>query len=123
VVAELKRAGVPIGSDQKGQAWEYVKELVKRGLVTKATRVTCFVLGDSIDDGEADARTEMEGRVVIQPVTYETFIRRAEKRMLGLREKLKNAPFLWTAGVDPDKFVNPEQPAQSELDVDTPQPA
>ena len=33
-------------------------------------------------------------------MTYSAFIRRAEKRMLGLREKLKEAPFLKEHGVD-----------------------
>jgi hypothetical protein len=45
VIAEIKKPGVVIGSRQKDQAWTYVKELTQRGHVTKATNVTCFVLG------------------------------------------------------------------------------
>ena len=45
VVAEIKRPGVTIGSEQKGQAWKYVKELLERGLLGNASTVTCYVLG------------------------------------------------------------------------------
>lgn len=45
VIAEIKCPGIVIGSEQKDQAWKYVKELAGKGLVSKATEVTCFVLG------------------------------------------------------------------------------
>jgi hypothetical protein len=34
------------------------------------------------------------------PMAYDVFIRRAERRMLGLRDKLRDAPFL--QGIDLD---------------------
>lgn len=115
VVAEIKKPGVSIGADQKGQAWRYVKELVERGLITESTSVTCYILGSHIQATEKGNRTEWDGRVTIIPVAYNTFVRRAEKRMLGLREKLKEVPFLKRHGVDAEAFVRPTQHLPSDL--------
>lgn len=115
VVAEIKKPGVGIGSEQKDQAWRYVKELRSKGLLTEAAMTACYILGSKIDPGEGGIRTEWDGRVTIIPMTYNTFIRRAEKRMLGLREKLKDAPFLKDHGVDGDAFVTPPQEPQQDL--------
>jgi hypothetical protein len=107
VIAEIKRPGIEIGSDQKSQAWKYVKELLSRGLIAESTSVNCFVLGLLVDQTEARPRTELDGRVTIYPMTYDVFIRRAERRMLSLREKLRDAPFLRQLGLDAVSFVEP----------------
>ncbi|KRB29712.1 hypothetical protein ASD99_23885 [Mesorhizobium sp. Root695] len=117
VVAEIKRAGVTIGAEQKTQAWNYVKELIERGLITEKTKVTCYILGSKISAAEVGERTELTGRVTIIPMIYNTFIRRAEKRMLGLRDKLKEAPFLKEHGIDAEAFVNPPQAQEPVLPV------
>lgn len=118
VIAEIKRPGIPIGGAQKDQAWQYVKELIGKGLVTNATDVTCFVLGSVLDELEATDRTE--GRVIIRPMTYNVFIKRAGARMLGLREKLKGAAFLKEQGVDGDAFITPPPARQGSLDLKQP---
>lgn len=92
VVIELKRPGVKIGSEEKGQAWRYIKELKQRGHITAATGVMAYVLGDSIEEGEAETRKE--GTAEIRPMLYSTFISQAEKRMLNLHKKLIEAPFM-----------------------------
>lgn len=115
VIAEIKKPGVTIGSDQKGQAWRYVKELVERGLIIEATKTTCYVLGSNIHAAERGHRTEWDGRVTIIPMTYDTFVRRAEKRMLGLRDKLKEAPFLKERGLDGNAFLDLPQPHTKDL--------
>lgn len=102
VVVELKRPGIPIGMDQKNQAWKYVVELQSHGLIDDATRVTCFVLGSKLTPREG---VREEGRTKIIPMAYETFIRRAETRMLNLYARLSEAPFLREAGVDAAAFV------------------
>ena len=117
VIAEIKKPGVVIGSDQKNQAWKYVKELIAKGFVTSATTVTCYVLGSRVDPAEASDRTEFERRVTIMPMLYNVFIKRAEKRMLGLREKLSDAPFLREQGVDGRDFI---EPRTTELDLRLP---
>jgi hypothetical protein len=115
VIAEIKKPSVMIGSEQKGQAWRYVRELVEKGLITDATMVSCYVLGSHIRASERGTRTEMDGRVKIIPMAYDTFVRRAEKRMLGLREKLKEVPFLKAHGLDTEAFVRPPQALTSDL--------
>lgn len=115
VIAEIKKPGVTIGSDQKGQAWRYVRELIERGFITESTKTTCYVLGSKIHVAERGHRTERDGRVTIVPMTYDTFVRRAEKRMLGLREKLKEAPFLKEQGLDGEAFVTPPRPETEDL--------
>ena len=112
VIAEIKKPSVTIGSDQKGQAWRYVTELIVRGLITDATTTTCYVFGSKIQAAQRGHRTEWDGRVTIIPITYDTFVRRAEKRMLGLRSKLKEAPF---HGLDGDAFLDLPHPNTKDL--------
>ena len=102
VVVELKRPGIAIGMDQKNQAWKYVVELQTHGLIDDTTRVTCFVMGSKLTPREG---IREEGRTKIIPMAYETFIRRAETRMLNLYAQLSQAPFLRDSGIDADAFV------------------
>jgi hypothetical protein len=87
-----------------------VKELRNKGLLTEAATTTCYILGSRIDADESGHRTEWDGRVTIIPMTYNTFVRRAEKRMLGLRDKLKDAPFLLQHDVDGSYLEAPQDP-------------
>lgn len=108
VVVELKKPGVKISEDQKGQCWKYVKELYEKGLLqTKQTQVKCFVLGSEVDDLESSARNEMENTVVIQPLLFETVLQRANSRLLKLQERVKNAPFLKEHQKEIDAFLAP----------------
>jgi hypothetical protein len=75
VVAEIKKVGVTIGSEQKAQAWRYVTELIKKGLITEAARVTCFVLGSKVEQTENSDTTHWDGRVTIRPMSYDVVIR------------------------------------------------
>lgn len=112
VIVEIKKPNVPIGSDEKEQPWRYVKELMKKGYVTHKTKVDCFVLGAKIESNEGGQRVEADGAVTIQPLIYSHFIRRAEARMLGLRQKLISAPFLLERGIDGQAFVTAVAPQQ-----------
>lgn len=114
VVVELKRPGIAIGMDQKNQAWKYVVELQRQGLIDDATRVTCFVLGSSLTPREG---VRDEGRTNIIPMAYETFIRRAETRMLNLYARLSGAPFLREAGLNADTFMAEPTARQGGLDL------
>jgi hypothetical protein len=117
VIAEIKRVGVLIGAKEKMQPWQYVTELRDKGLVTEAATIVCYVLGSRVDPNEASVDTKWDGRVTIIPMTYTTFIRRAEKRMLGLRDKLRDAPFLQDLGVDAKAFLEPTRPKQGSFDL------
>ena len=117
VVAEIKKPGVVIGSEQKSQAWKYVKELIQGTHITRGADVTCFVLGSVVDETESGDRKEWDDRVIIRPMSYSVFIKRAEKRMLGLRDKLRDAPFLQEHGMDGEDFIGAQQPLQPELEL------
>ena len=122
VIAEIKKVGVTIGSKEKDQPWRYVKELIRKGLVSESSTVSCYVLGSRVDPTEIGERTEWNDRVRIIPMSYNVFIRRAEKRMLGLREKLRDAPFLRDIGLDADAYLHPPKGTQNEFDL-VPAPA
>lgn len=94
VVVELKKPGIPISTDEKAQCWRYVSELLKKGLISRDTKVTCFVLGSEIDPFERDARKENNDRCSIQPLDYQVVISRAKSRLLKLYDRVKGAPFL-----------------------------
>ncbi len=117
VIAEIKRVGVTIGAKEKNQPWQYVTELINKGYLTESASITCYILGSKIERAEAGEDTKWDGRVKIIPMTYSTFIKRAEKRMLGLRDKLRDAPFLQASGFDAEAFLQPQLPRQTTLDL------
>lgn len=94
VIVELKKPGIPISTDEKGQCWKYVSELLRKGLIGRDTKVTCFVLGSEVDPIERDARKENNERCIIQPLDYQVVIQRAKSRLLKLYDRVKGAPFL-----------------------------
>ncbi|UJX39315.1 ATP-binding protein [Desulfovibrio sp. JY] len=99
-IVELKRSGIPIGEDQKAQCWKYIKELYSKGLLDDISKVTCFVLGSTIDPQEVQARKEMSDRVVIQPLDYNSVIARANSRLHRLYDRVRSAPFLSKEVID-----------------------
>lgn len=94
VIVELKKPDVPISTDEKAQCWRYVSELMKKGLIGRDTKVTCFVLGSEVDPFERDPRKENNDRCIIQPLDYQVVIARAKSRLLKLYDRVKGAPFL-----------------------------
>ena len=107
VIVDLKTTKLPLGSKEKEQVWKYVKELKGKGYIKKATKVDGFVLGDEIEPGEGGTRTEDDNQVKIIPMLYETILCRAEKRLLNLHSKVKDAPFLIEQRDELRKFVEP----------------
>ncbi|BBH31453.1 ATP-binding protein [Pseudomonas sp. St290] len=93
VVVELKKPGIAISTDEKAQCWKYVSELIKKGLISRSTRVTCFVLGNEVDPFEKEARRDNDN-CIIQPMDYQIVIARAKSRLLKLYDRVKGAPFL-----------------------------
>lgn len=93
VIVELKKPGIAISTDEKAQCWKYVSELLKKGLIDKNTKVTCFVLGNEIDGYEKEARRDNDN-CIIQPMDYQVVITRAKSRLLKLYDRVKGAPFL-----------------------------
>lgn len=106
IIIDLKTTGLALGSKEKDQVWRYVKELREKGYLKKHTRVDGFVLGDKIEYGENDPTTHGE-EVKISPLLYDTILIRAEKRLLNLHRKVKDAPFLLEQQEALKKFLEP----------------
>lgn len=109
VIVDLKTTKLSLGSKEKEQVWKYVKELKHKGHIKKTTRVDGFILGDQIEPGEGGTRTEDDNQVKIIPMLYGTILNRAEKRLLNLHSKVKEAPFLVEQREHLQKFVEPLQ--------------
>lgn len=114
VIIDLKTTGLGIGSKEKDQVWRYVKELRLKGYLKAHTKVDGFVLGDKIEPGESDPTTH-GAEVKIAPLLYETILTRAEKRLLNLHSKVKDAPFLLEQKEAIQKFLAPVEVRQSGL--------
>lgn len=119
VIVELKRPGIVVGGEQKNQCWGYVKELFNKGLLVDYSRVTCYVLGSQIEAAESGERKEMNDRVRLLPLTFNTVLERAKSRLLKLYDRVKTAPFL--QGQDIERFlgetVEPSDELPLELEV------
>ncbi len=116
VIVELKRPGVVVGGDQKNQCWGYVKELFNKGLLVDYSRVTCYVLGSQIEAAESGERKEMNDRVRILPLTFNTVLERAKSRLLKLYDRVKTAPFL--QGQDIEIFLGETVEPSDELPLE-----
>lgn len=114
VIADLKTTKLPLGSKEKEQVWKYVKELKTKGYIRTHTKVDGFLLGDGIEAGEEEPRTE-GGNVKIIPMLYDTLLIRAEKRLLNLSSKVQEAPFLVEQKAELMKFTTPIPVTQASL--------
>lgn len=115
VIVDLKTTKLSLGSKEKDQVWKYVKELKAKGYIKRTTRVDGFVLGDQIEPGEGGTRTEDDEMVKIMPMLYDTILTRAEKRLLNLHTKVKDAPFLQEQQEQLKKFIEPLPVVQEDM--------
>jgi len=120
-IIDLKTTTIPIGSTEKEQVWKYVKELRIKGYIQARTRVSGFVLGNSIEVGEEGVRKELDDQVHIRPMLYTTLLARAEKRMLNLYRRVKEAPFMLEHKDEIDRYLDRQAEPQAELLNDLPQ--
>jgi hypothetical protein len=100
VIVELKKPGVTVGEQQKSQCWKYVKELLSKGLLVDYSRIDCYVLGSHIEAAECGERKELNDRVRILPLSFNTVLTRAKSRLLKLYDRVKTAPFLRDHNID-----------------------
>ena len=115
VIVDLKTTKLSLGSKEKEQVWKYVKELKSKGHIRRTTKVDGFILGDQIEPGEGGTRTEDDSQVKIIPMLYDTVLTRAEKRLLNLHAKVKEAPFLVEQREQLQKFIAPLNVEQHSL--------
>jgi hypothetical protein len=116
VIVDLKTTRLALGSIEKDQVWRYVKELKQKGKIRESTKVDGFVLGTEIESGESECIKHGEN-VKIIPMLYDTILARAEKRLLNLYSKVKEAPFLEEQRKELDRFTNPVPTVQESLEV------
>lgn len=114
VIIDLKTTDLALGEKEKNQVWKYVKELRERGHLRLTTKVAGFVLGDKIEAGESEPSKHGD-QVTIIPLLYQTILTRAEKRLLNLHNKVKDAPFLSEQREELQAFIDPVSVRQTEL--------
>ena len=84
LIIELKKGGFEIGVDETTQTRKYVKELIDGGHISKNTKIDAYVLGSKVNDDPIKSNN-----VRIIPMQYSVVVRRAEKRLFNLRNKIK----------------------------------
>jgi hypothetical protein len=89
LIVELKRGGFRVTRDGKRQALDYASELRKSGKIQRATSITGYVLGTTVDDAALD--NSIEGNTLISVRTYSTVLRQAHVRTFNLLQKIKQA--------------------------------
>jgi hypothetical protein len=95
VIIELKAPGLKLGQTEINQPERYANELYSKGVLRrKLSKVICFIIGETIEDGWDGERTVRDGDIIIQPMLYDLVIRKAKRRLFNLYDKLKAAPFI-----------------------------
>lgn len=112
IIVDLKTTGLKLGTTELNQVWKYATELMSKGVITPDTRVHGFVLGDCIAPHESNPMER--GNVKITPILYSDLLKRAEKRMLGLFNNVKEAPFI-------KEHIQKEQQRITEIYENTPE--
>ena len=93
VIIELKTTGKEIGDAERAQVWKYIKELRSKGCLRPGSKVDGYVLGSAIERGEEEPFVYGSlGTVTL--MRYDTLLERAERRLLNLYDRIKDAPFL-----------------------------
>jgi hypothetical protein len=89
LIVELKKGGSNIAQKEKRQATDYALEIVNSGKITQNTKVTCYVLGTTVD--LLSNKISKEGETIeVIPRPYSTVLRQAHARTFNLIEKIRN---------------------------------
>jgi histidine kinase/DNA gyrase B/HSP90-like ATPase len=107
VIIELKRGGFEITHKEKDQALTYSREIRKSGKVRKETKITCYVLGASIDTLADEEFTE--GNTVIIPRRYNMVLGQAHARTFNLLKKIETTKNVKVSDDDLYDVIYPEQ--------------
>jgi hypothetical protein len=106
VIVELKRPAIAIGLEQKNQVKKYYAELHRRGMLTDTTQVYAYLLGSERDSSFGqDESQEGHPPMRLNVLLYSELIVRAERRMMNLHAKVKEAP-MFKEG-EADAFTTP----------------
>lgn len=89
LIIELKRGGFKLTLKDARQAEDYALELRKSGKLSPTTRITCYVLGASVDSNVEKRIIEGAATTTIIPHAYSTILRQAQARTFYLKEKIE----------------------------------
>lgn len=87
IIVELKKGGFTISYNEKDQAMKYAREIRGSGKVNKFTKITCYVLGASVETSAGDPATE--GSITVSPRAYNTVLKQAHSRTFNLLKKIE----------------------------------
>lgn len=88
LIVELKRGGFKITSKERNQTSEYIEQLLDGGHISESTRVDAYVLGSTVNT--RPTKLGDNDQIRIKPLQYHILLKRAEKRLFGLRDKIKS---------------------------------
>lgn len=90
LIIELKRGGSKISRTERNQAQGYVEDFMGCGNLTGNPSIECYVIGKDLSEKMEGVIKVGEGeRGRIHTCTFSQIVDTAEKRLFGLREKLK----------------------------------
>jgi hypothetical protein len=116
LVVELKRGDSTIGDDEINQAKFYAKKIRAHGKIRKGVKIDCYVLGSKIDS-ESEEEETVGNTIALYPRTYDTIIREAKNRTLGLMDKIKEVKGITDIGDPEINKVMKEDYATPSLDT------
>lgn len=94
LILELKRAGFPLGREERNQAQGYVEDFVNCGVLIGAPSIDAFVIGEKFSEKiQPNIVVQNDHKVDVGKVRVATFVQlvdTAEKRLFGLRKKLSS---------------------------------
>ncbi len=111
IIIELKRGGSTIKDDERRQAEDYAKELIKSGKIGESTEIIGYVLGSSVDT--MSLKLGEREQIKIFPLAYNIIIRKANARTFYLIDKISSIK-----GISRDEIYDKEMRdvfAQKEL--------
>ena len=108
LLIELKRGGAELTADHVAQAMNYVSELYHSSVLGEPT-ITAFVVGHRI--GPKVDRLDVGEFGAVEPTTFATLVRTAEKRLFNLRNRLSKYENMPETELMERVLTEPEQQA------------
>lgn len=87
LLIELKRGASEITRDHVNQATGYVEDLIQSNLLDGRPKLRMFVVGHTVSDKVITER-EVGGQGRVEVATFNQLVRKADRRLLRLRERL-----------------------------------
>ena len=89
LLIELKKGGHKITLENRTQTENYMKIFYDEGIIDQSTLIDAYVLGCTVDCDEIDTGPNKQNKIT--PMSFHVILSRAEKRLLGLRRKIRES--------------------------------